>query len=318
MRARDNAAVRLDRPNCASIVAQTMSAWSGRVRWGAIDEARRRQRRHRLAGAAVVLAAALAGAVLVLDLSGGAHQTAPPLQLSSSLTWLTGPPLGRTHLRLVASEGDESPSVIDVDSGRVIPLPQLHVPGQPNLGPYLSLTPFRGGALAVVNHQACGHCTLTEDDFLVSASGKVRLLTTMHFPAFVGTTERTPVPGSTAEWVLRWPDRGPCTLRLVPSARPAVKVPCGNLGGVYENDIVLGTRNGLSTLVDPQTGAVRGHLDTTQRSEPVGHGLAVAGPNIGTGGGLSHVNLTTGKHQPLGWPSKLQFSYQLLPDPAGP
>ena len=294
-----------------------MSAWSDWIRWGVIDEARRRQRRHRLARAAVILALGLASAVLVPDWSGGAHQTAPPLRLSSSLTWLAGPPLGRTRLRLVASEGDAPPSVIDVDSGRVVPLPQLQVPGPPNLGPYLSLTPFQGGALAVVNHQACGHCTLTEDDFLVSASGAVRLLASRHFPAFVGTMERSPVPDSTAEWVLRWPHRGHCTLRLVPSARPAVKVPCGNLGGAYKNNIVLGTRNGLSTLVDPQTDTVRGHLDTTHRSDPIGHGLAVEGPPSPEPGGLTLINLATGKRQPLGWPSKQHFSYQLLPDPAG-
>jgi len=207
--------------------------------------------------------------------------------------------------------------VIDVDTGRVIPLPQLHVPGQPNLGPYLSLTPFRGGALAVVNHQACEHCTLTEDDFMVSASGATTLLATRRFPGFLGTIERTAIPGSTAEWVLRWPHRGPCTLRLVPTMRPAVTVPCGNLGGMYENDIVLGTRNGLATLIDPRTGAVRGHLDPTQNSQPIGSGLAIDGPTVGAGN-LSLVNLTTGTRHNLGWPSKLQFAYQLFPDPAGP
>ena len=295
-----------------------MASWSDRIRWGVIDEARRRQRRHQLAGAAVILAFGLAAAVLVLASPGGPSRAAPPLRLSSSLTWLTGPTLGRTHLRLVASEGDDPPSIIDVDSGRVTPLPQLDVPGPPNLGPYLSLTPYRGGALAVVNHQACNHCALTEDDFLVSASGTVHLLASRHFLAFVGTTERSPVPGSTSEWVLRWPHRGPCTLRLVPSPRPAVKVPCGNLGGVYENDIVLGTSNGPTILVDPRTGAMRGHLSTTHRSDPIGHGLAVEGPPSPESGGLTLINLATGKRQPLGWPSRMHFSYQLFPDPAGP
>jgi hypothetical protein len=294
-----------------------MSAWPEWVRRGVIDDARHRQRRRRLAGVAAILAGALA-TVLVLGSPGGPSRATPPLRLSSSLTWLTGSPLGATHLRLVASEGDDPPSIIDVDTGRVTPLPQLDVPGPPNLGPYLSLTPYRGGALAVVNHQACNYCALTEDDFLVSASGTVHLLASRHFPAFLGTTERSPVPGSTAEWVLRWPRRGSCTLRLVPSARPAVKVPCGNLGGVYENNVVLGTRNGPTILVDPRTGAVRGHLATTHRSDPIGHGLAVEGPPSPEPGGLTLVNLATGKRQGLGWPSRLYFSYELLPDPAGP
>jgi hypothetical protein len=295
-----------------------MSVWPDWVHWGVIEDARRRQRRRRIAGVAAIVACGLA-AVLALGSPGARRHAPPPLRLSSSLTWLNGSPLGRTRLRLVATEGDDPPSIIDVDSGRVTPLPQLDVPGPPNLGPYLSLTPLRGSALAVVNHQACNHCALTEDDFLISASGTVHLLASRHFPAFAGTTERSPIPGSTAEWVLRWPRRGPCTLRLIPSARPAVKVPCGNLGGMYENDIVLGTSNAPPVLVDPRTGAVRGHLTMTQRSEPVGHGLAIDGPNIvGSGGGLSLVNQATGKRRKLGWPSKLHFSYQLYLDPAGP
>ena len=294
-----------------------MSAWTDWVRWGVIDEARRRQRRHRLAAAAVVLACGLA-AVLLADTPGAPRRATPPLRLSSSLTWLAGPKLGPTHLRLVAAEGDDPPSIIDVDSGVVTGLPQLHVPGPPNLGPDLLLAPTRGGALAVVNHQACQHCALTEDDFVISANSAVRRVAVRHFPAFVGTIERTRVPGSTAEWVLMWPHRGPCTLRLLPSAGMAVNVPCGDLGGTYRNGIELWThQDQVGLLVNPRTGAVRGHLTATARLEPVGHGFAVEGPVAGHGN-LKLVNLATGERRALGWPSRLQFSYQLLPDPAGP
>jgi hypothetical protein len=294
-----------------------MSAWSELVRWGVIDAARRRQRRHRLTGAAAIFVFALAAAVLVFDASRGTHRAAAPLRLSSSPTWLTGPPLGRTHLRLVASENGGPASIVDVDSGRVIALPQLDVPRSPNLGPSLSLTPTRGAALAVVSHQACGHCALTEDDFLIGASGAVRRLATRHFAAFAGTIERSQLPGTTAEWVLTWPHRGACTLRLVPSSRSAVKVPCGDLGGVYANGVALWTDDDqIGVVVDPRTGAVRGHLSATHRYDPIGHGLAVEGPNTGSGS-LSLIDLATGTRRALGWPSRLRFGYQLFPDPIG-
>jgi hypothetical protein len=296
-----------------------MSTWSDRVRWGVIDDARRRQRRHRLAGAAAILAAALAAVTLVVGSSGGGKQTAPPLRLSSSLTWLIGPPLGQTDLRLLATEGDDSPSIVDVDNGQVTPLPQLNVPAPPSIGPYLSLAPWRGGALAIVNHQACGHCALTEDDFLVSANGAVRRVAVRYFPALVGTFERSRVPGSTAEWVLTWPRRGGCTLRLVPGARPAMKVPCGDLGEVDANGIALWTHHDrVGVLVDPRTGAVRRHLNAAVRYDPVAHGLAIEGPPSPESGNLSLLNLASGKRWILGWPSKQRFGYQLFPDPAGP
>jgi hypothetical protein len=295
-----------------------MSAWIDRVRWGVIDDARRRQRRHRLVGAATFVAVALTAVVLVLDSSGGAHRTQPPVRLSSSPTWLNGPPLGVTHLRLVASENGGPASIVDVDRGRVIPLPQLDVPEAPNLGPYLSLSRIRGGALAVVTHQACGHCALTEDDFLIGRSGEVRRLATRHFSAIAGTIERSPVPGSTAEWVLRWPHRGACTLRLVPSARRALNVPCGNLGSASATGVALWTGNGgAGVLVDSRTGAVRGHLEATNRYEPIGRGFAIEGPSEGAGN-LSLLDVATGEHRRVGWPSALRFSYQLFPDPAGP
>ena len=291
-----------------------MSAWSELVRRGVIDAARRRQRRHRLAGAAAISACALAVAIVAFNASRDAHSAAPPLRLSSSPTWLTGPPLGRTDLRLVASENGGPASVVDVDSGRVLPLPQLDVPRYP---PSLSLTPTRGGALAVVSHQTCGHCSLTEDDFLIEGSGAVRRLGARHFAAFAGTIERSQRPGTTAEWVLTWPHRGACTLRLVPSSRSAVKAPCGDLGAVYANGIALWTdHDQVGIVVDPRTGAVLRHLPASLRDDPVGHGFAVEGPNTGAGS-LSLVDLMTGKRRTLGWPSRLRFGYQLFPDPIG-
>jgi len=96
-------------------------------------------------------------------------------------------------------------------------------------------------------------------------------------------------------------------------------VPCGDLGGVYANGIALWAHHDrVGILVDPRTGAVRGHLSSTVRYDQIGHGLAVEGPPSPDAGSLSLVNLATGKRQSLGWPSRLHFSYQLFPDPVGP
>jgi hypothetical protein len=292
---------------------------------GVIEEARRRQRRQRLIAASAVLAAALAAAV-VLGSSGAGH-SAPargPVRLVSSPTWLTGSPLrGATHLRLVASENAGPASIVDVDTGIVERLPQLHVPRGPGtagsaLYP-LMLVP--GGALAVVNHQPCQHCAITQDDFLIKAGGSVRQIASRHFPALQGTTETAYVPGSTSEWVLTWPRHGHCTLRLAPSTHPAIIVPCGDLGAAFPTGVALWTDGDRrSVLVNPLTGAVTGALNTAYGYDLIGHGLAIEGTRTPSASptSLSLVNLASGNRLRLGWPSTLRFGYQVYPEPHGP
>jgi hypothetical protein len=288
---------------------------------GVIEEARARQQRHRAIGSATLAVAVLAG-VVAFGLAGGGAPTgrsAPPPRLGSSLTWLTGPRLEASHLKLVASENGGSAAIVDVDTGRVAALPQLDIPTRPMLGPYLSLALVTGGALAVVNHQACDHCAITEDDFLVRPGGTVRRVATRHFASLAGTTERAQVPGSTAEWVLRWPHHGRCTLHLVPSAHPAVTVPCGNLGQAFPSGVTLWTdHDQRAILVNPSTGAVNGALNPAFRYDPIGDGLAIEGTPAADPRSLSLVSLTTGTRRVLGWPSRLHFGYQVFPDPAGP
>jgi hypothetical protein len=290
---------------------------------GVIEEARRRQQRQRLVGTLAVLAAALA-ALIGLGLSGGAqHARGPgPVRLVSSPTWLTGSPLrGVTRLRLVASENAGPASIVDVDTGTVERLPQLHVPRGPGtvgsaLYP-LMLVP--GGALAVVNHHACQHCAITQDDFLIEPDGTVRQLASRHFPALQGTTETTYVPGSTAEWVLTWPRHGGCTLRQLPGTHPAVRVPCGDLGPAFPQGVALWTDGDQrSVLVNPRTGKVTGALNTGYAYDLIGHGLAIEGTPYASPTSLSLVNLATGKRLRLGWPSILRFGYQVYPAPHSP
>ncbi len=290
---------------------------------GVIEEARRRQQRQRLIAALAVFAAAL-GAVVGVGLSGGGQQARAPgsVRLASSPTWLTGSPLrGVTHLRLVASENAGPASIVDVDTGTVERLPQLHVPRGPGavgsaLYP-LMLVP--GGALAVVNHQACQHCAITQDDFLIEADGSVRRIASRHFPALQGTTETAYLPGSTAEWVLRWPHHGACTLRELPGAHPALRVPCGDLGPAFPRGVALWTDGDQrSVLINPRTGKVTGALNGGYAYDLIGHGLAIEGaPYVGPTS-LSLVNLTTGRRLRLGWPSTLHFGYEVHPAPHGP
>ena len=288
---------------------------------GVIEDARARQKRHRAIGAAT-LAVAVAAGLLVFGLAGGgtsSSRSAPPVRLDSSLTWLTGPPLRATHIKLVASENGGSAAIVNVDNGHVTALPQLDIPTSPMLGPYLSLSLVAGGALAVVNHQACNQCAITEDDFLVGSGGAVRRIATRHFASLTGTTERAEVPGSTAEWVLTWPHDGRCTLRLIPGAHPAVTVPCGNLGQVFPAGVTLWTDHDQHAIVvNPSTGAINADLSPAYRYDSIGHGLAIEGTPAADPQSISLMNLTTGSRRLLGWPSSLHFAYQVFPDPAGP
>jgi hypothetical protein len=294
-----------------------MSVWSELVRWGVIDAARRRQRRHRAAIGVVVLAIGLAAVIVVLNWLAGAHPSGPQPQPSSSMTWLTGPRLGPANLQLVVSENGGPVSIVDVDSRRVTPLRQLDVPSNGGLWrPMVTLSSWRGKALAVVTRQPCANCAITEDDYSITNGAAVRHLATRHFAAFKGTIERAQVPGSLTEWVLRRPKHGRCTLQLVPSARPAMSVPCGDLGAVHRNAIVLLTHQDQhSIVIDANTGAVRRRLDTTRILKSIGHGFAIEGPNQGVGD-LRLVNLATGARRKLGWPSRLGFDFQVFPDPA--
>jgi hypothetical protein len=241
--------------------------------------------------------------------------------LASSPTRLTGPPLGTTHLRLVASENTGPAFVVDVDTGKTSAVAGLGVPSRqsmwsPTLDPLMAIA---GGALAVVTNQACQHCAITEDDYLIATNGSARRLATRSFPRLQGTRATARVPGSTAEWVLTWPHRGPCTLRLVPSDHAAVTVPCGNLGPILPSGIALWTHHDhQGIIVNPLTGSVRSHLNARYVYDPIGHGLAIESAQPPYASSLSLVNVTTGRRRTLGWPSSLDFGYRVIPAPHGP
>jgi hypothetical protein len=119
-------------------------------------------------------------------------------------------------------------------------------------------------------------------------------------------------------WVSTWPHDAPCSLALEPSARRAVRVPCGSLGNVTSAGAWISNGNVLM-LVDTASGTVRMRLHTTSEDvQPVRGGLALESapsPDVNT---LAIVDLRTGGRRTLRWPSTLNFGYQPIAQPNGP
>jgi hypothetical protein len=278
---------------------------------GVVADARRRQWRRR-----GVVAAAILGVVAWLAFAHGpaARHGAPP-RLSSSLRYLSGPALGHTGIRLIASENGGRPYLIDLDSSSAQPVTGLALPasvGAPERTSVQPLIPFDAGALAFVRTQPCTRCGSTQVEYLIDRQGRARRLGALS----LGYHQTfTPAIGSTAGWVYTWPHRGPCSLALEPGAQRAVTVPCGGLFGVSSAGVLIG---GL--LVDPMTGHVRLRVKTAGRSIELIHGTLALGAAGASGDltSLALVDLRTGARRPLGWPSRLHFGFQVFPAPHGP
>ena len=292
---------------------------------GVIEEARRRQRRERMIVACV--AALLAGALvsIVAFGLGRAGRAALPVQRSSPATWLTGRPLSAaTHLRLIVSENIGPASIVDVDSGRAEAVRGLGVPRRQRLwSPALyPLTAARGGALAVVTRQDCPRCTVTKTDFLIGADGSVRRTARLTLAPDQPTS--APVLGSTsASWVLTRSRGGHCTLMLKPGSHRAVSAPCGSLGPDTPAGLTI-SRRGEVLLVDPRTGRVRERIGVNRQLDVISRTVALLGSAPGIPGegdaaptALTLVNLSTGTHIQLQWPSILHFGYRVFPEPHG-
>lgn len=282
---------------------------------GVIEEARDRQRRRQARVTLALLAVAAVGFAVLWSPGGGSRApSAPPLRPASSLTWLTGPPLGASsNLRLIAS-GQGAAYLVDVDRASASRLPGIPA----ERGETLWLLPYRGGALAIAQRVLCSSCNGRTNElqttFAISAGGSVRRLATV---ALARHQEATPAYDSTASWVQTWPHRGPCTLRLVPSTRPAVRAPCGGIGAAGASGIWFGNGD-VEMLVDPFTGRVLRRLTTTSALRPLPGGLALESTPQPYATGLALVNLATGVRTPLRWPSSLHFGYEVYPAPRGP
>ena len=278
---------------------------------GVVADARRRQWLRR-----GVVAAAIVAVAAWLGLAHG--PTAPhgaPLRPASSLRYLTGPSLGRTGLRLIASENAGRPYLVGLDGASAHPVTGLALPanvGAPERTAVEPLIPYGSGALAFVRTQPCTRCGSTQVEYLIDREGRARRLGTLS----LGYHQTfTPAIGSTAGWVYTWPHRGPCSLALEPGSERAVRVPCGGLDAVSSAGVLIG-----GVLVDPTTGHVRLRVKTAGRSIQLIRGT-LALESAGQPGDLTSLallDLRTGARRPLRWPSRLHFGFQVFAAPHGP
>jgi hypothetical protein len=297
---------------------------------GVIKEARRRQRIRRVGvtGATLVAASVLVGAFLLA--SGGGTNTGalarprPP----EPLPRLTGRVLtGPTGLLIVAHGNEGPPFILNVDrhtvdSVRGLGLPLRATVQSPLVG---SLSPAPGGVLAAVQHAR------SQTEFLIAPDGAGRHIATLATRAGDNTLAAREAD---ATWVLTWPHRGPCTLRLAPGTRPAVPVPCGSLAADTTAGVWIATAHQWA-IVDPLTGRTRARTAITPPAYPadqVGdqlfalHGdlaLESLGRHlVGVSGGqprkLSLVNLISGDRRQLVWPSYFGDIISVVPEPHGP
>jgi hypothetical protein len=287
-----------------------------RIEDGVVRDARLRQRRRRAALTLAFLIAAFATAAVI----GGRGATPPaaPLRPAGSPEPLGGAPLAAgTPLRLLVSENGGTVHLLDVARRRAHTLAGLTVPSA--AGPQVTLAARAGGALATVDRYRCARCrgrAMYPDrrsTYAVSASGAVRRL---HSITLAYHDEAIPARGSTAAWVLHWPHRGPCSLRLAPGGAP-VRVPCGNLTADTSLGVWLWNANVLM-IVDAASGHVRMRIRSDLAITPLRGDLVLES----TAGAYPHhlalVNLLTGARRPLLWPSPLGFGYAVLPAPHGP
>jgi len=310
----------------AEVEAPASELPDGAIEDGVIEEARARQHRRRI-GVGVVALSALGASLLGMLLSGGGGAVRPssPLRPASSPTPLSGPQLAvATHLRLVVSENGGPVFLVDVDHQSARAVSGLGVSAKQ--GPQVTLAAQGSGVLATVTHWNCqmwASCAkgqaafpISQSEFLISRTGSVRRLSTVPLTRHQYTT---PAFDSTSTWVQTWPHTGPCTVRLQPGSRPAVRITCGAVGPATANGLWIANGN-VETLVDPRTGRVlqRQRQSTAPVQIQLPGDLAIESAAIPGATNLTLVNLATGARHSLGWPSTLRFSYQVFPAPHGP
>ena len=230
---------------------------------------------------------------------------------------------------IVTSNNGGSPFVVSVDRQTARAVRGLGVLSSyaKLWGPHMELLKATaGGVLAVVSRQPCQRCALSQAEFLIAPDGSVRRVATLPtiVPSMTGTTETAPALDVAATWVLRWPHVGPCTLRLAPGTRPAVRVPCGDLVRATGAGVILAPGNGGpgERLVNPFMGSVRArvsgslfpiHGDLLLEND----GLQPGGPTGTQFGNLSLVNLTSGDRRQLPWPSYFGNLIRVAVEPHG-
>ncbi len=221
---------------------------------------------------------------------------------------LTGPPLaGATHLRLIV--GDTPPVIFNVDTGRIATVPGVvPAPAQAGGPRVAAVVPARGGAfLTVWDGRAY-------TGFFVSAQGGVDRL--------ASAKDMLPARNAAAVWTLTGAARGRCGLRLVPSERAAVDVPCGNLLLDSPLGVAIG-EGGNVVVVAPSTGRVVRRIRASGQLAAINTSggsflLSVSGNSQSAPGKLTLINLATGAQRRLLWPSALPWVQRVTAEPHGP
>lgn len=239
--------------------------------------------------------------LVVLALTATARPAGP-------LPRLTGPALaGPAHLHLVVSGAP--PYIYDVDANAVREVPGV-IASPHSL---LSVMPSGGGALAAVWQATCDPCagevTYARDweAFRIRLDGSVRR-------AGSGWSF-APARNSSAVWALRRGSDRKCRLKLLPSARPSVRMPCAVLDRDTEAGLLVWTSSGQK-LVDARTGRTGAGA---RRLEPIHADLALeeTGEEMLEENRLSLVELPTGARRPLKWPSIIRKLDEIVVQPHG-
>jgi hypothetical protein len=240
--------------------------------------------------------------LVVLALTATARPAGP-------LPRLSGPaPTGPTHLQLIVSGAP--PFIYDVDANAVREV--AGVVTSPHS--VLSVMPSGKGALAAVWQATCDPCageitySRAWEAFRIRRDGSVRRAG--------GGWSVAPARNSTAVWALRRGNDRKCRLKLLPSARPSVRMRCALLDRDTEDGMVVWTANGQA-LVDKRTGRTRA---SARRLEPLHGELALeeTGEELLEENRLSLVDLATGARRPLKWPSILRGLDEIAVQPHGP
>ncbi len=217
---------------------------------------------------------------------------------------LAGPTLsGVTHLRLLV--GDTPPVVLDVDAKTVTTI--SGIVGEPRIGgpAVTGVRPALGGAFVTVTDGG------TVTGYFVSADDNVR---TAGSAANLILARSSP-----AVWTLTADGPRDCTLRLVPSNRRAVAVPCGSLQLDTAAGLVI-TNPPYAMVVDPSSGRIVKRLRVPGQVEAIGGSFVLENsrPSLDAPGNLSLIDLATGTRRSVRWPSILPAIQRISIEPHGP
>jgi hypothetical protein len=297
----------------------------------AVSVIARRPVRARRPGLALVAGLAAAGVFLLAIGGGGTSGALARSRPPEPLPRLAGPELtAPTGLRIVV--GGDPPFILDVDRGTVRSVLGLGLgSGASQWSPRANLlAAVPGGALAAVWHNPCQRCAAYSVLYLIAPDGSVRRLATLRSGA-------GPVPvaarGAAGTWMVSRPRSGPCTLALVPSREPGVRVPCGDVQTETRAGVWIATAN-RELIVDPFTGGIVASVAlpatnpasvSTTVVYPLDGSFALesVGPHYGGQDGgpfdrLSLVDLRRGQRRKVAWPSYFGDIIGIAPEPNGP